>query len=438
MGTASRELPLLGDAPLDAPIAWRAGCWISRAEFLAHAGRLARELPPGGAAVNLCGDRYHFMVALAALLVRGTTALLPPSAAPRTVSDIAAAWHAFTIDDALVEAAAPGAARADRIPAVDARRPAVVLFTSGSTGHPTPQAKDWAELSGSTRVALQRFALDGSRRDLIATVPAQHSYGFESSVLYAMLGPATIHAGQPLYPADVQAALAAVSAPRVLVTTPVHLSAFVRAGLEWPATERIISATAPLERSIAQAAEETFGAPVYEIYGCSEAGALASRRTCRDIAWLPYEGVALRESGDDAYAHARHLPQPRKLGDIVAIGADGRFELRGRKADQIKVAGKRITLAELNRRLLEIDGVEDGSFVVPEDSRRGRLAAVVVAPDLPAEQIRARLAESLDPVFLPRPLVRVPVLERNATGKLTRAAILDILRERAGPASLSP
>jgi len=434
-GATPAELPLLGDAPLDAPIAWRGGRWISRAEFVAHARRLAESMPGDGPAIDHCADRYCFTVALAALLLRGRTALLPPSTAPRVVDEICTEWGAIALDDAAVEAAAPNDARAEAIPAVDARRPAVVLFTSGSTGKPSSQAKTWAELSGATAAAKQRFGLDTRRHDIVATVPSQHSYGLESGVLYALLGRATFHAGQPLYPEDVRAALAAIGEPRVLVTTPVHLDAFVRAGLEWPELERVVSATAPLDPALAERAERCLGAPVHEIYGCSEAGALASRRTCRETSWRPYPGVELRRNGDELHACARHLPEPRELGDIVTIGADGRFELVGRKADRVKVAGKRTTLAELNHRLLAIDGVEDGSFVTPEDGSGERLAAVAVAPDLSAEEIRARLADSLDPLFLPRPLVLVPELRRNATGKLTRARLLELVRERSGSAS---
>jgi acyl-coenzyme A synthetase/AMP-(fatty) acid ligase len=66
--------------------------------------------------------------------------------------------------------------------------------------------------------ATGRASLDGVT--LVATVPPQHMYGFESSVLLAMHGGATLDAGRPFYPADVVAALATTPAPRALVTTP--------------------------------------------------------------------------------------------------------------------------------------------------------------------------------------------------------------------------
>jgi len=51
------------------------------------------------------------------------------------------------------------------------------------------------------------------------------------------------------------------------------------------------------------------------------------------------------------------------------------------------------------------------------------LTAVVVAPGLSEQQLLAALSERLDPVFLPRPLIKVDALPRNETGKVTREGL---------------
>lgn len=419
-------LPLLGPPPLDMPIAWQGGRWIARAEYLIHVERLAERLPDTHRAMVLCADRYHFMVALGALLLREHTALLPPSTAPRVLDDIAMEHEAGRIDDEQVEAAILGArGRAMEMPRIAAGQIAAVLFTSGSTGRPKPQAKTWAELHGATGCAMDRFGLAETRHNIVATVPAQHSYGLESSALYALLGPNTVHKGQPLYPADVCAALGALDAPRVLVTTPLHLDVCLRAELEWPEVALVLSATAPLDRALAERAERILHAPLNEVYGCSETGAVASRRPCTDSAWLPYAGITLENKGGECRVNAPHLPAPRPLADRIRIGDDGRFTLLGRSSEQVKIAGKRISLAELNRHLLAIEGVEQGSFVMRDDD--ARLAAVVVAPSLTVSDIRSRLAQAIDPVFMPRPLVHVPELLRTGTGKLQRPYLLELV-----------
>jgi acyl-coenzyme A synthetase/AMP-(fatty) acid ligase len=110
---------------------------------------------------------------------------------------------------------------------------------------------------------------------------------------------------------------------------------------------------------------------------------------------------------------------------------DGRrFELRGRHADLLEIAGKRASLGDLTRRLLAIPGVNDGVVFQLDDADAigiRRIAALVVAPSLSEHAILDALRTAIDPVFLPRPLRRVDTLPRNETGKLPRAALLDLL-----------
>lgn len=426
-------LPLLGPAPLDAPVAWRDGRPVTRARFLAHAALLAEQLPEARAALLACASRYNFMTAFAAVLIHRQTALLPPGQSPGLLDALAAEWPAYCLTDRDVEASEPeGVKSTPEVPNVTADHVAAVLFTSGSTGRPHPQAKTWGELHGITQCALQRFGLEHAGHHIVATVPAQHSYGFESSVLYSMLGRSAAHSGHPLYPADVATALRAVAAPRILVTTPLHLDVCLRAEIDWPAIDCILSATAPLTHALAAHAERRFGAPLYEIYGCSEAGALASRRTAMETTWLPYPGVELVPTTDGYRVLAPYLNGSRPLADRLRLDADGRFSLLGRAGNQIKLAGKRTSLGELNHHLLAIEGVEEGSFVVP-DGDGARLAVVVVAPKLNATEIRRRLAEVIDPVFLPRPLIRVRELHRTGTGKLQRSYLLELVARHSTP-----
>ena len=64
----------------------------------------------------------------------------------------------------------------------------------------------------------------------------------------------------------------------------------------------------------------------------------------------------------------------------------------------------------------------DGVFFLREGTTGStgvaRLGAVVVAPTLSVAELNDRLRQRIDPVFLPRPLIMVERLPRNATGKL--------------------
>jgi acyl-coenzyme A synthetase/AMP-(fatty) acid ligase len=315
------------------------------------------------------------------------------------------------------------------VPAIPSDHVAAIVFTSGSTGRPRPNAKRWGDLVAATRLAQRRFGFDPSRpASLVATVPPQHMYGLETSVLLPLLAGVSVHGGRPFFPEDIRQALTALPAPRILITTPIHLRVCVEAGLEWPELAFVISATAPLVPSLAAQSEQVFQTRILEIYGCSEAGSIASRRTLDGDLWCLYDGMRIEQ--ETGTVRALHLPESVVLHDGIECHDQRYFKLLGRSGDLVNVAGKRASLADLNHRLNEIPGVEDGVFILPEQSqdRVGRLTALVVAPGLSESQVAAALAERVDAAFLPRPLHKVEGLPRNATGKLPRNALLALLR----------
>jgi acyl-coenzyme A synthetase/AMP-(fatty) acid ligase len=135
---------------------------------------------------------------------------------------------------------------------------------------------------------------------------------------------------------------------------------------------------------------------------------------------------------------AAHLPKAVKLPDIVELTGKGRFRWLGRQQDMVNIAGKRGSLAELNFRLREIPGVVDGVIFSPSSQKTGRdrLAALVVAPNLQASDILDALRDKLEPVFLPRPVLMVPSLPRQETGKLAIQAVQALFAETEGAKSI--
>jgi acyl-coenzyme A synthetase/AMP-(fatty) acid ligase len=120
--------------------------------------------------------------------------------------------------------------------------------------------------------------------------------------------------------------------------------------------------------------------------------------------------------------------------DLVSLQGPHRFVLHSRGGDVVNIGGHRVSLADLNQKLNEIEGVRDGAFFLPDGNGTSvtRLMAVVVAPGKSAEQILSMLRDVIDPVFLPRPLHLVADLPRNETGKLTREALLGLTHKLQG------
>lgn len=439
-------IPLLRGHAAGMPVArWR-GELISRERFLAHVRFVAERLPETRYGINLCDDRYLFLVTFAALLVRGATNVLPPARVAAMVTDVASEFEACRCilersdpDLNLPQFVLPDLAQVrvtdTAMPGVAARHLAAVVFTSGSTGRPCPNRKYWGDLVQGSLLARDRFGIEPGT-EIVATVPPQHMYGLETSILLPLVTGVVANGSRPFFAEDIRATLQQAAAARVLITTPVHLRTCVGAGLQWPSPNFVISATAPLSPELARQAEATLQAPVLEIFGSTETGSIASRRTVSGSPWQLYEGLTATAVGHTARIGGGHLPTPVQLNDHVRVHDAHRFELLGRETDLINIAGKRASLADLNQKLLQIEGVEDGVFV-PHDSDDGkvvRLTALVVAPGLDKHAVLAALAKRIDPAFMPRPLHLVARLPRAATGKLPRAALLPLL-ERLGQGS---
>lgn len=454
----------LDPAEGERPILWARGRAVSVAELLDAVGRVAAALPAGTHLLNLCERRDHFLAACCAALARGHSSLMPPSSAPDAIRDVEARFPgAYRCDDRIVARAmgAPGGelpahgASADGRFAVRARDGATaagrgairvpldhavaIAFTSGTTGMPQAHVKRCGALLGSAQFNAARIReclesrYGGARPWIVATVPPQHMYGAETTILLPLAADMAVHAAKPLFPADVAGALAEVPAPRVLVTTPMHLRALVESRQRFPEIGVIVSATAPLDGSLARAAEQSLATTVLEMFGSTETCVVATRLTAREESWSVYPGVTLTPGAEGTTVDAPWFDAPTALQDVIELEASGRFIVRGRNVDLVEVAGKRASLAELTRRLLAIAGVRDAVVFQPDADGAGavrRVAALVVAPDLDAETITARLTESVDPAFLPRPLVMVSALPRNELGKLARAELLRLAAQR--------
>ena len=441
-------LPLVSHIFPDSIIAWRADGAVTLRQFLAEVGELAALLPAGSHLLNLCGDRYRFSVGLAAAIVSGKVSLLPSAHTAEVVRQIKVfAPDVFCLTDSdpctvdLPQLRYPvmGVSQPDAfaIPQIKATQRIAVVFTSGSTGTPQPHPKTWGALVNSVQAEASHLGLPHNCT-LIGTVPPQHMYGFESTLLMAWHSGNALSHAQPFYPADICQALAAVPAPRVLVSSPVHLRALLDAGLALPEIAMVVSATAPLSAQLAQDIEARCNAPLMEIYGSTETGQIATRRPTQSAAWQLFPGIKLIVEDDRVRACGGHIETPIAMNDRIEPLTGEHFLLHGRSADLVNIAGKRHSLASLDHLLNTIPGVKDGAFYMPDETSPDhvtRLAACVVAPGLDAPQLLAALREYIDPVFLPRPLLFVDALPRNRTGKLPRAALQALFQTSRNAAS---
>jgi acyl-CoA synthetase (AMP-forming)/AMP-acid ligase II len=453
-----RALPIANyRAAEDAVLVGPAGA-VGAARFFAQVARLAPALPEAAHVINLCETRHGFMLGYAAALMRGQVSLLPPGRARADWEALLRYPGAYVLSEkplAGANAFALGSILEERahgvldIPRIDAARVAAILFTSGSSGEPQAHAKSWGQLCRGARLFSGRLGWEERPTDaIVGSVPPQHMFGLESTVMLPWQAGVPVHAHEPLLAADLESALRECGRPAWWMTTSMLMRAPLQAAV-LPGLKGVVASTMSLPRELARAAEAAWRVPVIELYGSTETGALATRRTASEVAWTPLPGVALHPQGTGEAQRFRaegpHIDVPVVLGDVLELQPDGRFRWLGRASDLVKVGGKRASLFTLNLALTQIPGVADGVFAFPpaaggaegESHPARRLAAFFVSDTLEPRQVLAALREHVDPAFLPRPIHRVARLPRNASGKLPQAALDELFAQHASSQAIA-
>ncbi len=440
-------LPVLTHAP-ERSVALGAAGARTAGELVADASRVAAALAhrEPGEVLLVCEDRYLFAAGLLGAWTAGHTVLLPPNGQPEILTELASGplVRAFADDRGAGDVDLREAVRAPPGPAVptalDGRRVVAVLVTSGSTGPHQRCRKSAAQLLGEAQTLT--FGVGPGAR-VLASVPPHHIYGLLFGVLLPLRAGAAFVRETPLHPDAVAEAARRASATH-FVSVPAHLQVLARAeGL--PAFARVFSSGAPLPAETARALRARQCWDTVEVFGSSETGGIAWRGG-PEQAWRPFIEVTVSAGEDGALLLDSPLlpaetPRPLACADRVALRADGAFELLGRLDGIVKVGGKRVSLREVEERLLALPGVSDAAALARDgDGARGQeIWAAVVAPGWSAGRLRSALARWLDPVAVPRRLRLVAALPRDGSGKLPRARLLSLLeRSTPAPAALTP
>ncbi|MES9903041.1 MAG: AMP-binding protein [Sedimenticola sp.] len=436
-------LAIFPDADAQTPVAYNNGCLVTYAEMFNDVATLTKRLPNEKYQINLCENRYYFLVAFLAALRLGQTVILPPSLAEREIESIKSK-HSSSYR--LFDSKSNGDSRAVYLPGIlndcitedadsinfPSQQIAVKLYTSGSTGDPVAHIKTWGMLYQGASLTGRMLSMSNLKRfTLMATVPQQHMYGLETSIMLPLVLNGIVTADKPLLPGDIGSyakELAGLSYPLLFATTPLHISCCIKTKVDAGDIGMIISATSPLTRIVAKEAEELFSTELNELYGSTETGAIAYRHTAREESWNLFPGTELYAEQALFIVKPAHYETPVRLHDNVEITGNNSFRLLGRNSDLIKIAGKRASLGYLNAKLLEIDEVDDAVFYIPDSStnRTVRCCAFVVAKALSREKLICELKERIDPAFIPRNILFVSRLPRNATGKISRENLTDL------------
>jgi long-chain acyl-CoA synthetase len=329
---------------------------------------------------------------------------------------------------------------------------AVVKLTSGSTGAPRGIAAPSEALLADDAALTLTMGLSADDR-LLTTIPLSHSYGLASLALPALVRGTLLvipEAASVYDPFVTAARLGATFFP----TVPAYLDALARMSDPPPRPEslrKVITAGAPLSAATSVRCREIFGLPVHVFYGSSECGGICYDREGgaaeRGTVGSPVEGVRITlEPMDDGpcgggrvvvespAVSAGYLPEPDerladgrfRAGDL-AVWQGGELALRGRVDDLVNIKGKKVNPREVEAILAGLPGVDEAVVLgVPVEGRGEILRAVVAcrAGNLTTSEVVAWCRGHLSAHKVPRSVILLEALPRNARGKLDRAALL--------------
>lgn len=436
---------LAAPRPADTPVAWLADqCWT-----LGHLRHDVAELIPylqqqNGARWALCFDNsYLFIVALLATLHAGKTPVLPGHSRTALLNEQHTLFDGVLSDEALVWQGPGITVRSARTSAesccVPALRPdaTIELYTSGSTGTPKRVIKTLAQLDAEATLLATRFAerLSGCR--IVSSVTHQHLYGLTFRIMLPMALGLPLHAGiigfaEQLAALDHQHHYAFISSPAFLKRLDYRLTP--------PPIALIISAGGELNDQLA--AQVAKGLEIWpdEIYGSTETGVVAWRsHQQQDAAWQPFPGVELHHESEGFRLFSPLITDDRglSLDDSLHILANGQFHLAGRRDRIVKIEEKRVSLSEVEQRLLTLEGIREAAALPITRGGRQSVGVVLVLDDSHRENWgksqelawRKALRVWLEPVAIPRYWRVVDEIPVNSMNKRVDAQLQELFDE---------
>jgi hypothetical protein len=448
-------------------VGWSAGEGVTNGAFLARARAwyaLLRGRPGRDYALYL-EDSIEFSAALLGAWHAGKTIWLSADTLEATCASLRASVDGFLggfpAQLQPLQPSAPADDGADMGGTLDSNFPALVVFTSGSTGAAQAIPKKLSQMANEVETLDVLFGAAAGDASILATVSHQHIYGLLFKVLWPLTSGRAIHALSIAFPEALAPAMAA--GPCVLIASPAHLKRLPE-HLDWRGAARMLrgvfSSGGPLAPETAFAMDALLGKVPVEVYGSSETGGVAwrQRSVSADDSWLPFPTVAWRLGEDDGLeVRSPHLPDDAWLAladraERSSRNGEQRFLLRGRSDRIVKIEEKRISLSAMEATITDTGLAAEARVILcdPVAGERQRIAAFVVPTAagraLLADggktalnaRLRTALTATVELVALPRRwryLERMPV---NAQGKTTMAALLALLDQdeaAAGAAS---
>jgi len=339
---------------------------------------------------------------------------------------------------------------------------AVLIYTSGTTGRPKGAMLTHGNLLHN--VESCRLVLKTVEADRFAVLlPLFHSYMLTVGLLLPLLVGGSLVLVKSLHPVRNVLQEIIQRQATTLPGIPQFYRSMVSAAVNIPLPLRLcISGAAPLPVQVLKDFEARFHIPLIEGYGLSEASPVVTKnpldgtRKPGSIGLpIPHVEVSIQDDagrelgvGEIGEVCVRggnvmvgYWQQPEETarafrndwlltGDIGYRDSEGYYFITDRKKDMILVNGINVYPREIEEILYQFPGVKEAAVVGKPDSRRGEQPIAFVSANdgavLEEKAVQQFVRKKLADYKVPRKVVLLSALPRNATGKILKTALRQV------------
>ena len=284
------------------------------------------------------------------------------------------------VPDILKESPEPSEAEKMATPEINADETRIMMYTSGSTGHPKAVHQRLTEFEMDNAFVIGKWGQEFLSRKLCATVSQHHIYG----LLFTIMLPFTIAVPFRRKRIELPEEFELLDDENYMI---IAVPAFLKRTCAEYSQEKlplknpwIFTSGGVLTPEVAKDTDGVFGFWPMEVYGSTETSGIAYRQSKNGLEWTPFDNAKIWKNEEGCLVIiSPYIKDPAGFatGDLVEIGEDGKFLLKGRADSIVKIEEKRISVTEVENRILQSGLVQD-VCVVPMSDRRQYLAAAIV------------------------------------------------------------
>lgn len=438
---------------------WSDGRYKTWRDFLADTAKMRSAIRQKDSKswILHCEDYWYFLVTFVALLQCRKTVMLTQNISEAFIAEIKEPGTEFLTDQDSVPPAAgamsipgilagcsePSESELRDAPAFEAADTDIRMYTSGSTGRAKAVCQRMEEFELDNAFVISKWGEEFLSRKLVTTVSQHHIYGF----LFGISLPFTL--GVPFrrkrieYPEEFESL---ADERYMVIATPAFLKRTVELESSLPMKGSFIfTSGGVLTTELAARTDLLFGFWPLEVYGSTETSGIAWRQSRNGLAWTPFDNARIWKNEEGCLVIVSPYikdPEGFATSDLVDMLDDGRFLLKGRADSIVKIEEKRISLTEVESRLLQTGLVGDVKVIALED-RRQYLAAALVLNDAGRQKFAGQkklamnnffhdfLMQYFENVVIPKKWRFVDALPADVQGKKHKE---DIAALFAGPA----